>query len=109
MFAENLFEGPIRVESIRREPKDPRFFVRLGDSHDVDYPELQPNELVQVCYVAFIQMCRVLVRQSTEHNRVVYIFDICVYRKKVVFGFYMCCMRQFHKIIAPPALTVCGN
>ncbi len=53
LFVENLFQKPLRVESIRREPKDPRFFIRkVVDNRETDYPELQPNELIQVmCHV----------------------------------------------------------
>ena len=50
VYVENLYREPVVIVSVKREPQDPRFFLRkVTEDRSVDYPELQPNELIQVC------------------------------------------------------------
>lgn len=48
LYVMNMYQEPVTVKSVRREPSDDRFDFYAVDTIDGDFPQLMPKEMTQV-------------------------------------------------------------
>lgn len=64
VFVENLYQQPMTVTSIWREPADPRFYFRKVEGHN-GYPQVKPKGVMQVTSIFIIYLL------IQEHNKII--------------------------------------